>query len=106
MKVDPMHAHRKNVYKGDAAKNIDYITRQGRHKHRGDLVSSGHMNLPAGVESFGDFVGLGDGRIRSKGIVMKQWSLGFPRAMSHSEADQATVEIAGRLSQGKPVHYA
>ncbi|HBD39171.1 MAG TPA: plasmid mobilization protein, partial [Cupriavidus sp.] len=37
----------KSGKKGTAANHAAYITRQGKHGHREDLVCTGHGNMPA-----------------------------------------------------------
>lgn len=96
------HAHRRNIYKGQAASHVDYITRQGRHKGRGDLVAVFALNMPPGVDSPNELFRLADQYERSRGIAAKEWEVSQPREFNNQQGTEAALDTAQGLLGKKP----
>jgi hypothetical protein len=101
----PFHCHRKNLYKGDLIGHIDYVNRNGRHKDRGDLVAAGQLNIPPGVDSFGELAAVSVPNLRKRGIAAQAWTTSLSRQLTPDQQLEATREIATKLAGGKPAEF-
>lgn len=101
------HHRVKRGLKGSAAQHASYITRQGFHAHRDDLVSTGHGNMPGWAQ--GDpssFWRMGDRFERANGAVYREHEIALPSELTIDQQLQLVVELVDALTPSKPYQYA
>jgi hypothetical protein len=101
-----LHAHHRNIYKGHAVQHVEYVTREGRHRNRKDLVATGELNLPPGADSFRQIAVIGDRNERSGGIVLKEWEVALPRGLTDDQKAALATDMAVIVTQGRPAQWA
>lgn len=99
------HASKKSIPKGGAESHFNYITRQGRHKGREDLIAVGHINMPAQAESPLHFFQTADRCERANGTASKEWVVALPRGLSDGKTVKLAAILAKELAGDKPATW-
>lgn len=101
------HHRIKSGKKGTAAEHAAYITRQGKHRHREDLVYSGHGNMPPWAQDNPSaFWKAGDKHERANGAVYREHEIALPDELTR-EQQKALVEDMIEVTVGdKPYQFA
>jgi hypothetical protein len=102
-----IHIEIKSGAKGTAEKHSRYIAREGVHRHRDDVLFSGHVNLPEWAQnSTGAFWKSSDRYERQKGTAYKELIVALPVELSMEKqkllVDRSIRELVGI----KPFQYA
>lgn len=91
---------------GSARDYIHYITRQGLHADRADLVWTDHGNMPSWALTPGDFWRAADQYERVNGVALRQITVSLPNFLSREEIISLAREITRRLAGDKPFQMA
>lgn len=101
------HCEIKSGHKGAAADHAAYIARQGWHSKRGDLLFTGHGNLPPWTS---DQPGLlwkaADQFERSNGAAYRELVIALPRELGTEELRSLVARMVIELVGNKPYQYA
>ncbi|GMG91646.1 hypothetical protein Cmtc_28660 [Cupriavidus sp. TKC] len=97
----------KSGKKGTAANHAAYITRQGKHGHREDLVCTGHGNMPAWAKGNPSaFWKTGDKHERANGAVYREHEIALPAELTCEQQKELVVELIQMMVGSKPYEYA
>jgi hypothetical protein len=101
------HFEIKSGRKGTAAEHAAYIARQGWHRHRGDLLFSGHGNLPSWAynDPFA-FWRASDCYERINGAVYREMIIALPEELSYDQLQALVDHLVWLLAGSKPCQYA
>lgn len=101
------HFEVKSGKRGSAANHAAYIARQGWHRKREDLVSSGHGNMP---EWTGDdpvnFWKAADKFERVNGATYREFVVALPTELDSNGHRKLVDELIGTLVGDKPFQFA
>ena len=92
---------------GLAVEFLAYITRQGRHAHRGDLGTTGFGNMPTWVRD--EPLRLwkaSDKHERKNGSRFRSFTIGLPNCLTTDQLVELAWEQARRLAGHKPFQFA
>lgn len=92
--------------RGNAVEYIRYITRQGCHASRADLIHTEHGNMPAWALFPEDFWRAADMNERMNGVSLRQITVSLPNVMEQHELIGLAREITRRLAGNKPFQMA
>lgn len=94
--------------KGNAIDHISYITRQGSHASRADLVYTEHGNMPPWATTPENFWRAADRYERKNGVALRQITVSLPNVMTQQQiivlARKITIELAGAKPYQMAVH--
>lgn len=97
----------KSGKKGTAANHAAYITRQGKHSQREDLICSGHGNMPAWAkDNPSAFWKTGDKHERANGAVYREHEIALPAELTREQQKELVVEFIQVMVGSKPYEYA
>ncbi|MGY6272149.1 MobA/MobL family protein [Achromobacter denitrificans] len=97
----------KSGKKGAAGQHSNYIGRKGSFEDRGDLIATGHGNLPAWAEDNPTaFWRAGDRYERANGAVYREHEIALPAELTREQQVALAVEIVNELAADKPHEYA
>jgi hypothetical protein len=85
----------------------NYIAREGYHAKRGDLVASGHDNLPTWAE--GDPAKVfkeGEKFERINGAVYREAIIALPAELTMKQNEVLASDLVSKLALGKPYQFA
>lgn len=105
--MDSPHFGISSGSKGSAVEFLSYITRQGRHAHRGDLVATGYGNMPRWAEA--EPVKLwraSDKYERKNGSRYRSFTMGLPNCLTKEQLTELAWEQARRFAGRKPYQFA
>lgn len=101
------HHSIKSGKKGTAANHAAYITRQGKHSQRDDLVATGHGNMPEWANGKPSLVWkVGDKYERANGAVYREHEIALPSELTMEQNLDLVNEIIVRIVGDKPYQYA
>lgn len=84
-----------------------YIARQGFHASRGDLISSGHGNLPNWANDEPKrFWRAAESGERRNGSIYRELIIALPNELSHEENKRLVDDLLARFAPGKPYQFA
>ena len=92
---------------GSAVEFLAYITRQGRHAHRGDLGATGYGNMPIWAQD--EPLRLwkaSDKHERKNGSRFRSFTIGLPNCLTNEQLVELAWEQARRLAGRKPFQFA
>ena len=101
------HFKIKSGKKGSAVEHADYIARQGVHQKRGDLLFTGHGNMPSWAqESARAFWATADRFERSNGAVYRESIVALPRGFTVYQLRALVEDMIPGLAGDRPYQYA
>jgi hypothetical protein len=101
------HHELKSGKKGTAQEHATYISRQGRHKSRSDLMFSGHGNMPCWAsEDPTAFWNTADGNERKNAAAYREHVTALPNELSRPELEELVEEFVKELVGSKPYQFA
>lgn len=101
------HFSVKRGKKGTAKEHANYITRQGSHAKRGDLVTTGHGNLPAWAKNDpSDFWAASDKHERNNGSSYRELEIALPGELNQPEQRELVQKIVQEMVGSKPFQFA
>ncbi|MBO1111830.1 MobA/MobL family protein [Bordetella petrii] len=101
------HFSIKRGKKGTAKEHARYITRQGSHAQRGDLVATSHGNLPKWAA--GDpakFWAASDTHERNNGSAYRELEIALPGELKSSEQTALVNNVVKQMVGSKPFQFA
>ncbi|WP_439890836.1 MobA/MobL family protein [Ralstonia sp. 25C] len=97
----------KSGKKGTAANHAAYITRQGKHSQRKDLVCTGHGNMPTWAEDNPAlFWKAGDKHERANGAVYREHEIALPSELTLEQQMELIRELIPAMVGDKPHQFA
>lgn len=97
----------KSGKKGTAANHATYITRQGKHSQREDLICTGHGNMPAWAQnSPSAFWRAGDKYERANGAVYREHEIALPDELTREQQQELANDLVKSLVGNKPYQFA
>ncbi|MGQ3003536.1 MAG: MobA/MobL family protein [Hydrogenophaga sp.] len=101
------HHHVKSGKKGTAASHAAYISRQGRHKRRTDLVLSGHGNMPPWAsEDPKAFWDASDEYERKNAAAFREHEIALPKELAREQLPELVGDLVSALIGEKPYQFA
>lgn len=101
------HFSVKRGKKGTAKEHANYITRQGSHAKRGDLVATGHGNLPTWAKNSPTvFWAASDEYERNNGSSYRELEIALPGELNQPEQQELVQDIVQKMVGSKPFQYA
>lgn len=101
------HVELKAGKKGSAEKHSRYIAREQEYRNRGDLLFSGHGNMPSwALESPRVFWRPADMFERANGAVYREMIIALPRGMEEEQLRNLVEDMIPGLIAGRPYQYA
>lgn len=101
------HHRIKSGKKGTAANHAAYISRQGKHSDREDLVESGFGNMPAWAEEdSAKFWKLADKHERANGAVYREHEIALPDELTREQQLELAAALVRVLVGKKTFQYA
>ncbi|WP_372382384.1 MobA/MobL family protein [Xanthomonas sp. NCPPB 1068] len=101
------HHRVKSGKKGTATEHATYIARQGKHRHREDLVCAGHGNLPAWSQDDPiRFWRTADAHERANGAVYREHEIALPGVLSREQQIELAQTLVQELIGDKAYQYA
>lgn len=92
--------------KGKAVGYMEYVTRQGHHAKRTDLLHTEYGNLPDWAASPRDLWTAADKYERKNGVSLRQITVSLPNIQTQSENISLAREIVSALAGDKPFQMA
>ena len=92
--------------RGNAVDHIRYITRQGCHASRSDLIHTEYGNMPAWATTPEEFWRAADTYERRNGVSLRQITVSLPNVLAQHEIVSLARKIACRLAGSKPCQMA
>ena len=93
--------------KGDALEHSSYVAREGRYRAKGDLVFSGHGNLPSWAGgSPADFWAAADAYERANGAAYRELIIALPNELAGDSLLLLVKDLVSNLVGAKPYQYA
>lgn len=93
--------------KGTAKEHAHYITRQGSHAKRGDLVTIGHGNLPTWAKNNpSNFWAASDKHERKNGSSYRELEIALPGELNQPEQRELVQKIVQEMVGSKPFEFA
>lgn len=87
--------------------HADYIARQGFHRKREDLVTSGHGNLPVWANESPKTLWKAAERFeRKNGAAYREAIIALPAELSAEQNKALVDDLVSRLAPGKPFQFA
>lgn len=84
-----------------------YIARQGFYASRGDLISSGHGNLPSWANDEPKrFWRAAESGERRNGSIYREMVIALPNELSHGENKRLVDDLLAKFALGKPYQFA
>lgn len=84
-----------------------YVARKGFHRKRGDLVTTGHGNLPAWAEDDpAQLWKAADKYERKNGAVYRESIIALPKELTRDATDALVMDLVGKIAAGKPHQFA
>lgn len=100
------HHSIKSGKKGTASSHAAYITRQGKHRTKEDLVLAGHGNMPDWSKNNpARFWQAGDRHERANGAVYREHEIALPNELSVEQIVGLVPDIVQTFAGGKPHQY-
>lgn len=97
----------KSGKKGTAANHAAYITRQGKHSQREDLVCAGHGNMPTWAQANPSaFWKMGDKHERANGAVYREHEIALPAELTHMQQRELVDALVQVMAGDKPYQFA
>lgn len=97
----------KSGKKGTAANHAAYITRQGKHSKREDLLSAGYGNMPAWAQGNpADFWKGADKHERANGAVYRELEIALPSELTREQNQTLASKIIEVMVGNKPYQAA
>lgn len=101
------HFSVKSGKKGTAKEHARYITRQGSHAQRGDLVATSHGNLPAWAENDpARFWAASDAHERNNGSAYRELEIALPGELKGAEQHALVNKVVNEMVGSKPFQLA
>lgn len=101
------HHRIKSGKKGSAVEHSTYITRQGTFSDRGDLVSTGHGNMPSwSKDDPRAYWRAGDRHERANGAVYREHQVALPVELTPQQQQDLVAEMIKEMVRNKPYQYA
>ncbi|WP_458070779.1 MobA/MobL family protein [Rhodanobacter sp. BL-MT-08] len=101
------HMRIKSGSKGSAIEQSSYITRQGKHRTREDLVYRSYGNMPPCVNGNTiAFWGAADRCERANGAPYKEYVFSLPSQLSRREIVELVEQLVKELVGDRPYEYA
>jgi len=101
------HFKIKSGKKGRAVGHAEYIARQGKHQKRGDLLFTGHGNMPSWAqESARAFWAPADRFERANGAVYRESIVALPRGFSTDQLRVLVNDMVPGLVGSRPYQFA
>lgn len=101
------HCEIKSGSKGTAAEHAAYIVRQGWHSKRGDLLFSGHGNLPAWTGQQPTALWkAADAFERANGAAYRELVIALPKELTLDQLRSLVERMISDLVGDKPYQYA
>lgn len=101
------HHRVKSGKKGAAADHAAYITRQGKHHAREDLIASGHRNMPVwATDEPMYFWRAGDKYERENGAVYREHEIALPGELTPDQQLELAADLIHYLAGNKPHQWA
>jgi hypothetical protein len=101
------HCEIKSGRKGAACDHADYITRQGYHSRRGDLIDTGHGNLPAWSQNDPKtFWRAADKSERKNGATYREAIIALPGELTLTQNTALLADLVEKIARDKPFQYA
>ena len=105
--MDSLHFGIRSGKHGDAANYVGYITRQGRHAERGDLVATGYGNMPAFAATDPSLLWKASDKYeRKNGSTFRAFTISLPNVLSEEQLTELAWEEARALAGTKPFQFA
>lgn len=105
--VASFHFRIKSGKKGTASEHAAYITRQGKHRAREDLVCQGHGNMPKWAEHDPQkFWKTGDKYERANGAVYREHEIAIPKELTQHHQLELVQQILKLVASNKPFQFA
>ncbi|WP_293778511.1 MobA/MobL family protein [uncultured Oxalicibacterium sp.] len=97
----------KSGKRGAAEEHAAYIARQGKYRHRTDLVEAGHGNMPEWAEHRPAlFWRAGDKYERINGAVYREHEIALPAELTREQQQDLVKQLIDDLVGAKPYQYA
>lgn len=101
------HHQIKSGGRGKAALHADYITGQGSHASREDVISTGYGNMPHWAEDNPWlFWKTGDGHERANGAVYREHEIALPADLTRDQQIALAMRHIADIAGNKPYQYA
>lgn len=96
----------KSGKKGSAAEHSAYITREGKHSVREDLVEQGHGNMPEWADIARKLWRMADRFERSNGAVYREYIIPLPSELTPMQQHELVMALIREFAGDKPYQYA
>lgn len=101
------HMEIKSGKRGTAAEHAKYISRKGKHRHRGDLISTGYGNMPIWAKDCPEqFWQSADTYERVNGAAYRELIIAIPNEFDLGQAELFAERVVAKLIGDKPYQYA
>lgn len=101
------HFEIKSGKRGTAAEHARYVSREGKHKRRGDLIDTTYGNLPAWAEGQPEkFWQAADKYERINGAAYRELVIAIPNELNREQARSFADRIVTDVIGDKPYQYA
>lgn len=97
----------KSGKKGAAANHAAYITRQGKHKKKEDLICTGYGNMPSWArDNPASFWKAGDKHERANGAVYREHEIALPVELTPEQQKELVGDMIPAMVGDKPYEFA
>lgn len=101
------HLSIKSGKKGTAKEHAKYISRQGSHSKRGDLIATGHGNMPTWAKDNPDaFWKASDEHERKNGASYRELEIALPGELHFEQNQELVRQFAQDMLGSKPFQFA
>lgn len=105
--MDSIHFGIRSGRHGAATQHIAYITREGSHAKRNDLISTGHGNMPPFANDQPRRLWkASDQYERKNGSTFRAYTISLPRVLSIEQLSELALRQARRLAGPKAFQWA
>lgn len=105
--METLHFGVRSGKTGSANDHLAYINRQGCYSGRGDLVATGHGNMPAFAKDDPMLLWrASDHNERKSGSTFRAYTISLPNVLTESELEELSWREARLLAGPKPFQFA